>query len=177
MMQQVNAPPLAFERKVRDVSAALLVRYGFQCAETFPLYANEQVEFVRYRQGQRERISFGRRSYGEEHMADPNKEDEVDGFRESGQGKFWPSRHLFHVGYYVNYAGADLFPNGKIGYSLSGAEWWNFTDEADLARRLRDEALPMILGAGLKWFDEELDNQLDLIEWGISTPYRPPDAA
>jgi hypothetical protein len=178
MIQQVNAPPLAFEKTVRETLTAPLAQHGFECEETFPLYANEQVEFTRFRQGVKETVWVGRNIYNQEEMTATATNDEVDAPRvDEDFGNLWASRHLAYVRLAVNYGYLDLFPTGKIAYSRTDENLWHFTDEADLARRLRDEALPMILDAGLKCFDEELEDELDLIERGISTPYRPPDAA
>jgi hypothetical protein len=41
----------------------------------------------------------------------------------------------------------------------------------------RDEALPHLLTVVMEYFDVALDNEPDLIARGVSTPYRPPDAA
>jgi hypothetical protein len=176
MIQQVNAPPLEFERTVREVVTDALGSYGFHLDADAPSL-NTFVSFVRRRQGQWEKINFGRAWHDEKSMTNPNEEDEVDLCQEDEQGKFWPSRHFLYIQHYVNYGGANLFPNGKISHSLAQEHHWRFIDEADLARRLRDEALPMILDASLKWFDVALDDEIDLMERGLSTGYRPPDAA
>ncbi len=177
MIQKVSGPPLAFERTVREILTDPLSQFGFHCEATFPLYANEQVEFTRFRQGVKETVWIGRCIYDDEDLAHPKRNDEVDEPYESGQGRLWRSRHFFYVQLVVNGGHTDLFPTGKIAYSLDGADLWRFTDEADLARRLRDEALPYLLTDVMRHFDERLDNALDLIERGVETPYRPPDAA
>jgi hypothetical protein len=175
MIQRVNAPPLTFERTVREVLTAPLAQYGFECEETFPLYANEQVEFTRYRQNVKETVHVGRYVYDEDQLSTVDEEDEVDELRESGQGRFWRSRHLAYVQLVVNYGATDLSPDGRIGWSRTNEGLWRFTDAADLARRLREDALPHLLTSVMEYFDEELENQLDLIERGIEMPYRPPD--
>jgi hypothetical protein len=37
--------------------------------------------------------------------------------------------------------------------------------------------LPHLLTVVMEYFDVALDDALDMIERGVSTPYRPPDAA
>jgi hypothetical protein len=178
MIRQVSAPSLAFEQTVRDVLTAPLAAHGFAVAPEVQIYQNVLVSFMRFQQGQREMVRFGRLLYDVEELGKADKRDEADAPRHSEHyGELWPSRHLLYIECYVNNRGADLFPTGKIAYGRNGEDLWYFTDEANLARRLRDEALPMILDAGLKWFDVTLDDELDLIARDISTPYRPPDAA
>jgi hypothetical protein len=177
MIQQVNAPPLAFEKTVRETLTAPLAQHGFECEETFPLYANEQVEFTRFRQGVKETVWVGRYVYNNKDLETLERNDEVDETYETSQGQKWRSRHFVYVRLAVNYGYLDLFPTGKIAYSRTDENLWQFTNEADLARRLRDEALPYLLTSVMEHFDEELENEIDLITRGISTPYRPPDAA
>jgi hypothetical protein len=177
MIHQVNAPPLMFEKIVREVLTAPLAKYGFTFEETFHLYVNEIVEFVRHRQVVREEIWVQRRIYYDDALNSSDHSDEVDELRETEQGRAWRSRHFFYIQLLVNGGHTDLFPSGKIAPSFTGEDLWHFTDEADLARRLRDEALPHLLTGVMEWFDVSLDDELDLIKRGISTGYRPPDAA
>jgi hypothetical protein len=177
MIQKVNAPPLAFEKTVREVLTTPLAKYGFTFKEPFHLYVNEIVTFVRHRRGVREEIWVQRRTYYDDALTNADEPDEVDEPHETGQGIFWRSRHFFYIQLIVNNGCTDLFSSGKIAPSFTGEGAWRFTDEADLGRRLRDEALPYLLTGVMRHFDERLDNALDLIERGVETPYRPPDAA
>jgi hypothetical protein len=177
MIQKVNAPPLAFEQTVRDVLTTPLASHGFAFEKPFPLYVNEIVTFVRHRRGVREEIWVQRRTYYDDALTNADEPDEVDEPHETGQGIFWRSRRFFYIQLIVNNGCTDLFPSGKIAPSFTGEGAWRFTDEADLGRRLRDEALPYLLTGVMRHFDERVDNALDLIERGVETPYRPPDAA
>jgi hypothetical protein len=125
----------------------------------------------------KETVWIGRCIYDDEDLAHPKRNDEVDEPYESGQGRLWRSRHFFYVQLVVNGGHTDLFPTGKIAPSFTGEDLWHFTDEADLGRRLWDEALPHLLTVVMEYFDVALDDALDMIERGVSTPYRPPDAA
>jgi hypothetical protein len=181
MIRQVNVPALAFEKIVREVLTAPLAKYGFAFEKTFHLYVNELAAFVRWRQGVREVIRFGRCVYDDEALENLERDDEVDSPRvDEHFGNLWVSRHFMYAQLIINGGHTDLFPCGKIAPafhpSSAGKDLWHFTDEADLARRLRDEVLPYLLTGVMEWFDVSLDDELDLIERGIK-PYRPPDAA
>jgi hypothetical protein len=79
MIQKVHAPPLAFEKTVREAVGDALAGFDFVFEEPFPLYANEITPFVRHRSGVREEIWIQRRiHYDDDEVSKSDGDDELD---------------------------------------------------------------------------------------------------
>lgn len=157
MITIVNSAPFPFERLVVEELAEPLAKRGFRVKPTFHLYKNQEVGFVRQREGHEEQIVLQRAIYSDEYRQHPLEEDEVEkdpinfGDDVHGANLRWVSRHQLSVDFIVDGATNWLQRDGKAG--VGEDYWWRFTDEADLRRLLR-ELLPMILAAGQETFDD-----------------------
>ncbi len=155
-LRVVNATPLPFEQIVVEEMAQPLAAHGFQHAQTFNLYVGQQVEFKRRREQQEEEIVLQRAFYGSEQLTALNLTDEVEAVPINySDEQHWVSRHSLSVQFVVNGATNSLQRDGRAG--TGDDDWWDFTDEEDLRRLLR-ELLPLILAAGLPRFDDRLED-------------------
>lgn len=159
MLREVGEVPLPFEQVVVEVLASRLAVEGFKVKPSSPPYRNRLVTFSREREGQLERVRFGRRVYDEEAMRSYALEDEVDRAPGMPDGqKNWLSRHLLSVQILVNSGNSNLLRSGRVGTTLDEV-WWDFNGEDRLRLLLRDKVLPLLLTVGMRSFDEALEDR------------------
>lgn len=164
MIQEVNTAPLQFERIVVDVMKEPLGEHGFELQQAFHLYWNELVTFERNRQGQRERIRFGRACYNEETIKS-DADDEVDrGRHDEHAGQEWLSRRRLYVQLITGEATTQHLHTDGQPFEREEKSMWYYQNEADLRRMLREDTLPLLLTVGMQEFDYSLEDVLERTE-------------
>ncbi len=159
----VDVAELPFEQIVAEELGDALAAHGLQLAPPFPKFKNRIVTFRRQRlQGIKEKIEIIRALHDAEHMRAEDAEGEVEaepidfGDEVHGADPYWVSRHSLTIQFIVDGATNWLQTDGRAG--VSDEHWWDFTDEQDLRRLLRDRLLPLILTAGMQRFDDRLED-------------------
>lgn len=164
MITEIKGEPLAFEQVVREEVEAPLAERDFEWQPAFHLYKEAQITFERHRRGQRERVEFWRGLYDEADLADPSltEDDEIDRMPDHPDGeRYWASRHSLFVQLIVGEASTGYLHTDGSRYFREDRQRWDFGDEADLRKTLRDRIMPLLLTVGMEEFDESLEAALE----------------
>jgi len=163
MIKIIDAPPIKFERIVKEVVDDVLGNLEFVFEDEITPQEDSHVAYSRRRKEIYEGIYFVRKDYSEKLDSNYNDEVEKEPHLADEDDKYKYSRHFFEIKLVVNHGGRNLLKTGETGIGRNGEEFWYFEDEEDLRKLLAEKIVPLLQTVVMKDFDEQLEDELEYL--------------